>query len=246
MIRADVYTFETAGNWNQESNWDVYPGTVIDAGDEVVITADLTVNTFITVNGMIETNSASTLTVDWSINMNGSMVTNGEVINNSQITLFGDGICHGDWENTELGVLIITGTGDFSCYGMFTNNGALQGYNSSKFHLESNFYNNDSFTFNGDLNINQSGGREFVNDGFIQLNGSIRLEGTLVNKAGITLNINPSCTMTVANNSKIENLGTIKIQGLLEMSSLLNAHSTLGNIEVTGEMIVMENIAEIL
>ena len=246
MSKADVYTFETAGSWNEESNWDIYPGSAIDAGDEVIITADITINVFVILNGSLEVNAGVLFTNDWGMNVNGSILIDGDVINNGQINLFGTATSNGTWENSEMGALIITNIGDYSCFGNFTNNGSLIGYESSQFYLESSFYNNDNFTFSGSLDINQTSGREFVNDGFIQVNGVIRLEGTLVNKMGVIFNINPTSTIIIANNGKIENLGIIKIQGLMEMSSLLNAHSLLGNIEVGGEMIVKQEIAEIL
>lgn len=246
VLKAETYTYETAGNWNEESNGDTYPGTTIDVGDEIMVLVDLTINTSVTINGSIEISDGVTFTNDWFSDIQGSMINNGYVLNNTQLNLFGDYTSNGTWENTEIGISIVTATGDFSCYGTFTNNGSLLGYNASKFYLEANFYNNDSFTFSGQFDINHSNGQEFINDGFLQLNGTLRLEGIIINQEGNNFNVNPSCTLLISDNSKVENYGTINVQGTMDMSILINAESTLGHVSVTGDLTIKPSILEIL
>lgn len=245
-IKADTYTLESSGNWNVESNWDTYPGTTIDADDEVILSADVIINASVIINGNLIVSTGSTLTNNWLLSVNGSMTNDGAVINSTQVNLFGDCISNGTWENTEDGSLIVTGTGDFACYGTFINNGGLLGYNSSKFYLAANFENNDYITFNGDFDVKHSAGQEFINNGLAQFNAGLRLEGKLINQVGNNFNVNWSSTMIIADNGWIENYGTVNIEGILEMSSLLDAQSVLGHIVVTGVLTDKPSIAEIL
>ncbi len=245
-IKADVYTFESVGNWNQVTNWDAYPGTIISSTDIVIISADITINTSVTINGNLTISSGVSLTNDWLVFVNGMLNNEGQVFNNTQLNLFGDCVSNGTWENSASGTLIVTGTGDFTCRGNFINHGGLLGYNSSRFYLEANFENNDYITFNGDFDIHHSNGQEFVNNGLVQFNGPVRLEGSIINTLGNNFNINWSSAMYVADHSRLENFGILNVGGLLEVTSLLNVHSKLGHVVVDGVVNVRPSVLEIL
>lgn len=244
-----VFTFDTAGDWTQVSNWDTYPGTTISTGDEVVIAADMTLNASVTVSGMLEINDGVMATLDWVLHVNdgGSVTNDGEVYNNGQVNLFGECVSNGSWQNNDSGTLIVTNTGEYFGYGDFVNNGSVLGYNLSYMYLEGSLDNNSSFSFNGSLELNHSGSSSFTNDNFLQFNGTLRLEGTLVNNANKNFNLNWSSTTIIADDSKIENYGTIHIDGSAEMSGLINDHSILGNIIVDdGVLDVKPSIPTIL
>ena len=73
VVKADVYTFEIAGNWNQESNWDIYPGTTKASADEVVISSDVIINASIIIDGNLMISSGVSVTNNWLLSVNGMM-----------------------------------------------------------------------------------------------------------------------------------------------------------------------------
>ena len=61
----------------------------------------------------------------------------------------------------------------------------------------------------------------FTNDGFLQLNGVIRLEVTIINQIGNNFKINTGETMTISNNSRVQNYGVVNVLGAVDVSSLI-------------------------
>lgn len=245
IVSGATYTFQTVGEWSDQSNWDVYPGTSIHAADSVIVSADLELDLSVTIDGYIEIGSSSSFMAESVLTVHGEILNYGNFIGQTQINLFGDAVNHGDWELTN-GTLIITNTATFYTDGEFINNSFMLGYNSSVLTIEGNFTNNDDMTINSIVNINLEADEQFINEGFCQYNGPVRLEGKLINSLAGSFNVNPSSLLTVANNSNLTNSGILNVKGTCHLSSMIQAESTIGNTKVTGSLVVIPSITEIL
>jgi len=243
---ATTYTYETAGDWSDQSHWDVYPGTSVAASDSIIISADLIIDVSVTIHGYLEIDESSSFTMDWLLTLNGDVVNHGEFIEDSQTVINGNVTNHGDWNILPDGQIIITNTATFYTDGTMVNDGFVLCYNNAELDIEGDFTNNDDMTINANVNINLDANEQFTNNGFCQYNWPVRLEGKLVNNLGATFNVNPSSLLTIADNSTLSNFGIINVKGTCHLSSLIQSESALGHVKVTGSLIVKDFILEVL
>lgn len=143
LCKATTYTFDPSNNsdelWTTASNWDVYPGIEISAGDSVVISTvgDCIVpeGTTITNYGVIDVEDVFIFIIDGAIEnhhwffLNNRWLENYGVFDNEYSGQF---FCYGPSQGDGYGI--------FDNYGTFNNEGYIQ---LNRGH----FYNNDYATF---------------------------------------------------------------------------------------------------
>ncbi len=171
-----TYTYDGIGNWNDEANWSPsYPGTNIDAVDEVIIAVGsevesngLTFNGNVTNNGSVTTSSI--------VNINGELINNGEWTSRSFLNINGIFINNGQW--TSNSSFNVNGTSATN-YGTFHSNSSFQ------IHTGKLFTNNGVFNSNSLFTVND--GSTFRNNDKATFNSITRMYGEFVNTAALNV-----------------------------------------------------------
>ncbi|MDY8136571.1 T9SS type A sorting domain-containing protein [Aquimarina sp. 2201CG5-10] len=131
-----TFTYTGTGDWTDQGNWSPsYPGTTINAQDEVIISAGadvalivVTINGTLTNNGTLESRSTFT--------NNGTIINEGLITNRSFFTNEGTITNNGQWNNSSI----------FINNSMLTNNGTFQ---------NNAFLYGDNTTHTNDFNLSQ-------------------------------------------------------------------------------------------
>ena len=143
LCKATTYTFDPSNSsdelWTSASNWDVYPGLQISAGDSVIISTSwdciVPEGTTITNYGVIDVEDVGTFIVDGAIENHHWFFLNNQQLEN-----------YGVFDNEYLGQLFCYGTGQGDDYGIFDNYGTFN--NEGYIQLNrGHFYNTDYATF---------------------------------------------------------------------------------------------------
>ena len=138
-LQATIYTFDAAsGDWDDSSNWDVYPGGIIGVGDEVIIDGICTIPSSLQVNnsGTLTVNIGAELitttggpillnTSDGTMVIDGKLTTNNNAYNQGLVTINGELEVNHNYINFDTFInngKVISQGSQYSNTGIFTNN----------------------------------------------------------------------------------------------------------------------------
>ena len=214
-----TYTYSGSGDWSNTANWSPsYPGTIINAGDTVVITSGITIDETITNDGTLEfsdfVNNPGTITNNGTLNISQPVNYTGSIINTTTGTI-----------NT---------TGNIHIHNNITNNGTF--INNGNIHLayfvnldgSGTVTNNETLSLDG--NIASSATLEFTNSGIfnisiVNFNSNIQLINTSTGTINTTGSVDINCDFT--NNGTLTNDGTLWIFGDIDGSGAFVNNGTL-------------------
>ena len=139
-LGATTYTFTAAsGDWNDTSNWDSYPGTTVNSGDEVIIDGICTIPSSLNVRneGTLTVNSGAEIIttsggpiflnfLDANMIIDGKLTTNNTAYNQGTVTINGELISNHVYINFDTFInngKVVNQGNQYSNSGNFTNNG---------------------------------------------------------------------------------------------------------------------------
>ncbi|WP_130733777.1 T9SS type A sorting domain-containing protein [Flavobacterium sp. J27] len=156
MQAQTTYTYNGIGDWTDQANWSPsYPGTVLAATDEIIITVGSEVEVvYYTINGKLtnrgKITSNSFFTINGSMINIGTFQSNSFFTNNGTLTNLGTFRSNSFFDN--LGTFNNEGTLINNSFG--TNIGTIN--NTGVFTISTSFYNNNIILNDGSIVINST------------------------------------------------------------------------------------------